>query len=490
MNLEELLYSTFGYKQFRAGQKEIIEDVIKGNNVVAMLPTGGGKSICYQIPGYAKEGLVIVVSPLLALMEDQVNQLRLIGEKRAAAFNSFRTIDERQMILRHIKNYKFLFVSPEMLQLSHFIRVLQRVYISLFVVDEAHCISQWGYDFRPDYQKLRQVISKIGSPPVLALTATATKKVVEDIIESLGLSHVVCHLHSIDRPNIAMQVERVTSIEEKKVRILQYVTKLQGPGIIYCGSRFWSEALATYLRTQGIHGVSHYHGGMEQEDRMLIQQQFLNDQLNIICCTSAFGMGINKPNIRYVIHFQYPINLESYLQEIGRVGRDGASGIAILLWSDNDHDLPLSIIHDELPNPENVKRLFALMQDTEQTDLEYLAWASGLSEQHWRFIRYYLQQENLSPEDHILAKIEERLQSKHKKLDVMKQWLFTDCCRRQYILRMFDERMQQRPENCCDICGINSKEYYRKENQIVKEVSAWQGELAELLGMNYDRKET
>ncbi|UOY93502.1 ATP-dependent DNA helicase [Ectobacillus sp. JY-23] len=490
MNLEELLYSKFGYKQFRAGQKEIIEDVIKGNNVVAMLPTGGGKSICYQIPGYAKDGLVIVVSPLLALMEDQVNQLRLIGEKRAAAFNSFRTPDERQRILRHIQNYRFLFVSPEMLQLAHFIRVLQQVHISLFVVDEAHCISQWGYDFRPDYQKLRQVISKIGSPSVLALTATATKKVVEDIIESLGLSHVVCHLHSIDRPNIALQVERVSSIEEKKVRILQYVTKLQGPGIIYCGSRFWSETLATYLRTQGIHGVSHYHGGMEQEDRMLIQQQFLNDQLNIICCTSAFGMGINKPNIRYVIHFQYPVNLESYLQEIGRVGRDGTSGIAVLLWSDNDHDLPLSIIHDELPNPDNVKRLFALMQDTEQTDLEYLVWASGLSEQHWRFIHHYLQQESLYPEEYILGKIEERLQSKYEKLNVMKQWLFTDRCRRQYILHLFDEQMQKRPENCCDICGINSKEYYRKENQIVKEVSAWQRELAELLGMNYDRKET
>lgn len=503
MKLENLLYEKFGYAAFRAGQKEIIQDLLSGKNVVAMLPTGGGKSVCYQIPGYIMDGLVIVVSPLLSLMEDQVNQLRLIGEKRVAAFNSFRTMEEKKEVLRNIEAYKFIFASPEMLQSPFFLQALKRVKVSLFVVDEAHCISQWGFDFRPDYQKLQHAIRQLGNPAVLALTATATKKILQDIIDSLGLSDTALHFHSIDRPNIAIQVEEIDTLEEKKMRLLSYVKELQGPGIIYCSSRFWSEALAEGLRAEGVEGVSHYHGGMEQEERMLIQQQFINNQLRVISCTSAFGMGINKSNVRYVIHFHYPANIESYLQEIGRAGRDGKDSIAVLLLSGADHDLPVSIIQDELPDQKRVAYFFFLLKksllqrDTISfADAEYIGIAAGLHEQHWRFIRYQLEELGAVQDGCILVsalsseiqqiindKVLNRLNNKYEKLQAMRNWLQTLTCRREAFLRLFHDKKQKQPKNCCDICGIDVTDYKQIQKEKSMPVYEWKTELQLLLGM-------
>ncbi|MBO9128274.1 ATP-dependent DNA helicase RecQ [Bacillus sp. 165] len=504
MKLEDVLQQKFGYNAFRTGQKAIILDLIEKKSVIAMLPTGGGKSICYQLPAYMMEGAVIVVSPLLSLMEDQVSQLRLFGEKRVVAFNSFRTIEEKREALRRLHTYKFIFVSPEMLQMPVFLHALKKITIALFVIDEAHCISQWGHDFRTDYMKLGQVIAFMKYPIVLALTATATKQVLDDIAASLSIEHAALHLYSIDRPNIAIKVESTETVEEKKEKLLQYVQHLQGPGIIYCSSRSWSESISQYLQANGIQNVAHYHGGMENETRLLIQQQFIQNQLDVISCTSAFGMGINKPNVRYVIHFHYPSNLESYLQEIGRAGRDGKDSIAILLMNRLDHDLPMSIIREELPSKEMIEHFLSLLgrQSKEKSwihldEAQYVACSiAGFSEQHWRFIKYHLELLGMLSEEHVnmLLLTEDlverlykhvvlRLNEKFEKLHKMRTWLETEGCRREALLQVFSNKKQIYLKNCCDNCGIDLNDYQRQKNCSVPKMYDWETELQLLLGV-------
>lgn len=503
MRLEDVLYQWFGYRTFRPGQKEVVADLLKGNSVVAMLPTGGGKSLCYQLPGLVQDGTVLIVSPLLSLMEDQVTQLKYIVKNQVIALNSFRTIIEKKEAMRRLHSYKFVFVSPEMLQSDVLLKELRKIHISLFVVDEAHCISQWGYDFRTDYKKLDQVIASIGSPPVLALTATATKEVLQDIIESLHLKDVKQHLYSIDRPNIAMKIEFVQTIQEKKEALLSYVKYLQGPGVIYCSSRAWTERLATYLRDEGIHDVAYYHGGMEHEERMLIQQQFMNDQLQLVVCTSAFGMGVNKQNTRYIIHFHYPINIESYLQEIGRAGRDGEPSIAILLCSPLDHDLPLTIIEEELPNEQQIRFLFSLLRETalqkkvlSLEDIEEICYnTAGLNEQYWRFIRYHFEKMKIiqhrqlmteflsdEAEQKLITEVRTRLYNKYGQLEMMKEWIWRTDCKREVILSKFGYEKETQPKNCCNHCGIQMEDY--KKKQAIQSVFDynWEAELQLLFG--------
>lgn len=504
MKLEDVLREKFGYDAFRTGQKEIISDLIQGKSVIAMLPTGGGKSICYQLPAYLLEGAVVIVSPLLSLMEDQVNQLRLFGEKKVVAFNSFRTMEERREAIRYLHTYKFIFVSPEMLQTTGFIHALKRVKVALFVIDEAHCISQWGHDFRTDYMKIGHVIKLMNNPVVLALTATATKQVLNDIASSLSLDDAAMHLYSIDRPNIAIKLEHTETVEEKKERLLHYVQQLQGPGIIYCSSRSWSEAIAQYLQTNGVKNAAYYHGGMDNEARLLIQQQFILDQLDVISCTSAFGMGINKPNVRYVIHFHYPSNLESYLQEIGRAGRDGSNSIAILLISPFDHDLPTSILQEELPSKERIQYFLSLikLQYKEKTwieaeDAEYLAFhIAGFSEQHWRFIKYHLELLELLINNRIFVsnfpghladmlyeQVLIRLNEKFEKLHAMREWMETTGCRREVLLRQFANKKETQPKNCCDHCGIEMGDYKKQKEFLSPKVYDWETELQLLFGV-------
>ncbi|MBO1624422.1 RecQ family ATP-dependent DNA helicase [Bacillus arachidis] len=510
MSLEDYLYKWFGYSEFRPGQKEVIADLLQGKDVVAMLPTGRGKSMCYQLPGLMQDGTVLIVSPLLSLMEDQVAQLKYVVKNRVIALNSFRTLNEKKEALRKLSTYKFVFVSPEMLQSEVIVRELRRIHISLFVVDEAHCISQWGYDFRTDYKKLDQVIVAIGHPPVLALTATATKEVLQDIIKTLKLTNVAEHLYSIDRPNIAMEVQFVQTIEEKKEALLTQVINLQGPGIIYCSSRAWTERLTEYLGSKGIADVAFYHGGMEHEERMLIQQQFMNDQLQLVICTSAFGMGVNKPNTRYIIHFHYPTNIASYLQEIGRAGRDEEASIAILLCSPMDHDLPVSIIEDELPNKQQIQFLFSLLQEKMyQTkalpieDVKEICYnAARFSEQHWRFVRYHLEKmkiiqgkklimESLSDEimKRLMLEVEGRLRNKYSQLENMKSWIQFKGCRREKMLQQFGYRKEFEIKNCCDYCGISKEEYKkRRARQPIFDYN-WEAELQLLFGMRERRND-
>ncbi|MBM6619905.1 RecQ family ATP-dependent DNA helicase [Bacillus suaedaesalsae] len=495
MQLEQILLDRFGFTAFREGQKSIIEAVLDQKNVVAMLPTGAGKSLCYILPGYVLEGSVVIVSPLLSLMEDQVQQLQMIGEKRVIAINSFLSYEERMTTLQSLGKYKYIFVSPEILQSTALKKQLKKIKVSLFVVDEAHCISQWGHEFRTDYLKLNEVIKELSTPPVLALTATATNKVIYDIVSSLGLEDVSYHLHSIDRPNIAIHVEKLNTIEEKKSKLLEWVKTLQGPGIIYFSSRKWSEHISAYLKENGISGVSYYHGGMEASERILIQQQFLNDQIQLICCTNAFGMGVNKPNVRYVIHFHYPSNMESYLQEIGRAGRDGKSSIAILLASPSDEEIPQALIGQEFPAIDELEHLLHLINEQYSQGLavneEYILSRSTLTETQWRFIKYQLEVNGWLEDYDIMRKLEvdiiiksietvikNRLLYKKSKLHEMKRWLESITCRREAYLSIFNETLTKSIDQCCDLCSLQY-EGYTKSTEFINPVhfKEWKNEL-------------
>ncbi|WP_062198326.1 RecQ family ATP-dependent DNA helicase [Massilibacterium senegalense] len=487
--LEQALKHYFHYDSFREGQKEIIQDVLKGNNVLAMLATGVGKSLCYLLPGYMMNGTVLIVSPLLSLMEDQVNQLRKKGEKHVVAINSFLSPNEKRDVLASLHFYRFIYISPESLQNEQIIRALEKIAVTLFVVDEAHCISAWGHDFRTDYLKISTIHHRLKTPPLLALTATATEAVQKDIIEQLKLSKVKRHIYSVDRPNIALYVEYVQHELEKQQKLIEYVKSLQKPGLVYVSSRQKTELIADALRENGVHHVSYYHGGMTSEDRMLIQQQFLHNQLDVLVCTSAFGMGINKDNIRFIIHYGLSQDMESYMQEIGRAGRDGLQSIALLLYAEGDERIPLSFIEQDLPTEKEVVQWLMLCLQTKNV---YQATETmELSEGKERYLLFQLEQakgykENGEVVDFsfeeikqtIMEAIQVRKKTKIKKVIQMTQWLQTERCYREELLRIFHQQKEKQPIYCCNHCQFPFEPFLSKKETKDVESMDWQKRLA------------
>lgn len=354
--LTAVLKEKFGFDSFKPGQAEVLEALTAGKNTLAMLPTGGGKSLIYQMMGNMRDGLVIIVTPLLSLMQDQVARLNYAGEPKVVALNSTLPQDARRTILRSLDQYKFLFVSPEMLGQTVVQSALRKVKINLLVVDEAHTIVSWGPDFRPDYLALPQVHKKLGQPQLLLLTATATPKMMTDITVPFGLpeSDWFIYRQSVDRPNIYLHTETLANEGQKRERLADLVRQLQGPGIVYFSSRKLATSMADWLAENTGRRVAAYHAGLDTVSRYRIQQQFMLGQIDVIAATSAFGMGIDKDNVRYVIHYHLSNDLANYLQEIGRAGRDGEQSAAILLYVPGDENLQLNMIDGTIPNREVV----------------------------------------------------------------------------------------------------------------------------------------
>lgn len=332
--MEEVLKRVFRYGAFRDGQRQIVESVLAGHDTVAILPTGGGKSICYQLPSYLQPaGLTVIVSPLLSLIEDQIMQIKRRGERAVAKLTSLESRDQKEEILRHLNQLRYLYLSPEQLAAPQIQQRLAEIKINLFVVDEAHCISQWGHEFRTDYAKLGEIRQRLSNPTCLALTATATAQVEQDIIRGLALTQAKRIRHSVNRPEIQLIVEQTEPSKKDEVlsRRLETVNR---PCVIYTTTRKEAERIASIVPQ-----AAYYHAGLEPEDRQLIQQQFLHDEIDCLVCTSAFGMGVDKGNVRTVIHYTMPATIEAYMQEIGRAGRDGQPSTAVLLYAPGDQQL-------------------------------------------------------------------------------------------------------------------------------------------------------
>lgn len=333
-NLLAPLKSVFGYDAFRPLQSEIIESSLRGQDVLAILPTGGGKSLCYQLPALQREGLTVVVSPLIALMKDQVDQLEAAGV--AATFlNSSLGAAESRSRLEGLERgeYKLLYLAPERLFLPDFLEKLKSWKVSALAIDEAHCISEWGHDFRPEYRQLATLRTHFPEAAVMALTATATERVQSDIVEQLQLKDTGKYVASFNRPNLTY---RVMEKQRPRLQVLDYVAANRDvSGIVYCQSRRAVEEFALALQEAG-HKALPYHAGLSQSERIANQEAFIRDDAQIVCATIAFGMGINKPNVRYVLHADLPKNIESYYQETGRAGRDGLPAECVLLFSAGD----------------------------------------------------------------------------------------------------------------------------------------------------------
>ena len=358
--LKATLQKYWGYSEFRLSQEEIIRSVMEGRDTLALMPTGGGKSLTYQVPTLAREGMCIVITPLIALMKDQVDRLRRMGVN-AVAIHSGLSYTQIDIALDNCVygDVKFLYVAPERLATEAFRLRVQRMNVSLLAVDEAHCISQWGYDFRPSYLRIAEIRKMLPDTPVLALTASATKMVADDIMARLGFVEQNIIRSSFARPNLSYAVRHT---DDKTEQLLRVIHNVQGAGIVYMRSREGCEQLATELQKQGI-SASYYHAGLPHAERSIRQEEWTEGKVRIMVATNAFGMGIDKADVRFVVHYTMCDSLESYYQEAGRAGRDGKRSYALLLVSSDDDSKIVKHFNAEFPPLEDIKSIYEKICD-------------------------------------------------------------------------------------------------------------------------------
>ncbi|HKR21046.1 MAG TPA: ATP-dependent DNA helicase RecQ, partial [Pyrinomonadaceae bacterium] len=363
----------FGFDDFREGQREVVGSILEGKDAVVVMPTGSGKSLCYQLPAMILDGVTLVVSPLIALMKDQVDALQARGLP-ATFINSSISEPEQRARIESLRRgaHKLVYIAPERFRSSRFTSAIQSIPVSLFAVDEAHCISMWGHDFRPDYLRLKHVIRTLNRTQTIALTATATPYVRSDIIQQLGLTQPQTFVSGFDRPNLSIEVVHTEKEKEKINRIRRLAKATDGSGIVYASTRKAVEQVGRELKNAGL-TVSTYHAGMSDGVRVKAQDDFMSGRTQMIVATNAFGMGIDKPDIRFVAHYQIPGSIEAYYQEIGRAGRDGLPSTCVLLFNYADKNTHDFFIEGSYPDISTVKNVYQALKETDSKRIELSA---------------------------------------------------------------------------------------------------------------------
>ncbi len=456
-------------KHLRPGQRELIETVLNGGNAFGIMPTGAGKSLCYQLPALFLPKATIVVSPLLSLMQDQTEKAESAGVD-VAKLDSTLTASEERAATRVVKKgaAELIYVTPERLENPKHLEVLRKAGVSLLVVDEAHCVSQWGHDFRPAYLSLRTAIEKLGSPPVLMLTATATLEVERDVLEQLGLNSTPVYSTGIDRPNISFEVSRTVNDQMKFMRLVEIVSETQGNGIVYVNTVRLANELHARLLQAGI-TAGKYHGKMKTADREDSQHRFMANEYKVTVATKAFGLGIDKPDVRFVVHYTFPDSVESYYQEAGRAGRDGKKARAVLLYRLEDKRIHSYFLGGKYPSRADAGHLYSiLLQNTdggrESLSLAELVDAVALPVRKVKVLLSYLEKEGILkrgkkisllrtfPEaedfEKFLHHYEERLVSDRERIETIMKYGQTTECRPVFFRSYFNEA----PGDGCKRC--------------------------------------
>jgi ATP-dependent DNA helicase RecQ len=479
VNLRAALQENFGFDDFHPGQEDVVSRVLDGQDTLAILATGAGKSLTYQLPALLLEGTTVVVSPLIALMKDQLDMLRERGITDVVALNSTLSEDQELRARERIASgtLRIVYTTPEKLEDEAFLRLLKSIKVPLFVVDEAHCISQWGHDFRPAYLALGGVIAALGNPTVLALTATATPSVREDILYQLGLEQVKPIVRGFDRPNLIYEARKADK-EADKLRILSTLftgdEALEGTGIIYTATIKNALDVQRYLRTELGIPAAVYHSKLHKEDRTSVHNLFMDEAIRAVVATNAFGLGIDKPNIRFVLHYDLPGSLEAYTQEAGRAGRDGLDSRCILIYRMSDTRVQNYFLTGKYPDVEEVQRVFGTIEvfgnqsgGVSMVDLRKilqlpltklkvilaLLKKSGYIE-HAGKSAYGLTEAVRKHRDLILnlANYDTKKSYDQSKLAMMLQYAETVSCRRRFILNYFGEDFDRTNCGACDNC--------------------------------------
>ncbi|MGB8954573.1 MAG: RecQ family ATP-dependent DNA helicase [Tumebacillaceae bacterium] len=472
----------FGFEGFRGAQEQIIRALLEEEHVLGIMTTGAGKSLCYQLPALLLPGVTIVISPLIALMQDQVDQLLRRGIDQVTFINS--TLPPKELKARmdnmRVGLYKLVYIAPERLRSQEFLQLLHEIPVSLLVVDEAHCISEWGHDFRTDYLQIGAVREKIGNVPVLALTATATPEVQEDILIQLRIVNCRKFVTGFDRPNLTLIFQREDTKEQKYRTALSFLRKQDGSGIVYAPTRNECEEVARYLKMAlGDVAIAFYHAGLPSEERWRVQDEFMQGRLRIVVATNAFGMGIDKPDIRFVLHLNVPASVEGYYQEAGRAGRDGQPAVCLTIYNEQDRAIHHFFMKREFPT----EREFDVAFDR----ICFYIGEDGLFRGSWREMTRWpgLDDDRLSllvhqweniggievldfSSDLVMMRVDaSRIQARRSdvlqamerlklrrfgKLNRMVDLLRSPSCRREGILAYFGQAMTERPRPCCDVC--------------------------------------